>query len=267
MLQTLPRPHRPHPPHLHRIDNAHIHARAASVVQEGAVEGAPHCLVAAEAEGNVGHAAADLGAGAQPLDLPRGTEEVHRIVVVLRQARAHGQDVGVKDDVLGVEAHLLHQDTVGAAAHGHLLRLCCRLARLVKGHHHDGGAMALDELCVRPEGVLALLEGDAVDDALALGALEARLHNVELGGVNHERHAADLRVWGGKRQKSSKEAKLSAAAGHCEACWWAMASCHQARLIQTPSATWIGMAACTGGQAGVCTPAPRLHQPHLRCRG
>ena len=84
------------------------------------MEGAPNRLVAAEGEGDVGHAAADLGAGALPLDLARGTDEVDSVVVVLRQAGAHSEDVGVENDVLRVEAHLLHQDAVGALADANL---------------------------------------------------------------------------------------------------------------------------------------------------
>jgi len=70
------------------------------MVQEGGVEGAAHGLVAAEAEGNVGDAAADLGAGADALDVGDGAEEVDGVVVVLGHAGADGEDVGVKDDVL-----------------------------------------------------------------------------------------------------------------------------------------------------------------------
>eukprot|EP00983_Pelagomonas_calceolata_P062947 1147521-Pelagomonas_calceolata.AAC.3 len=44
--------------------------------------------------------ATDLGTRAQPLDLRGGGEEVHSIVVVLRQAGPNGQDIGVKNDIL-----------------------------------------------------------------------------------------------------------------------------------------------------------------------
>ena len=37
------------------------------------------------------------------------------VVVVLGQARGHGEDVGVEDDVLGREALLLDQDAPGPA--------------------------------------------------------------------------------------------------------------------------------------------------------
>ena len=90
------------------------------MVQKGAVEAAPDRLVAAEAEGDVGDAAADLAAGAHALDLARGADKIDGVVVVLGHAGADGEDVGVEDDVLGVEADVLHQDAVRALAHLHL---------------------------------------------------------------------------------------------------------------------------------------------------
>ena len=98
------------------VDNAHVHASLAGVVQEGAVEATPHSLIAPEGEGNVGHPTTDLAARAQPFDLTSGSDEVHCIVVVLSHAGAHRQDVGVEDDVLGVEPHILNQNLVGSGA-------------------------------------------------------------------------------------------------------------------------------------------------------
>ncbi len=40
------------------------------------------------------------------------------------------------------------------------------------------------------------LHGDGVDDAFALDALEARLDHFPLGGVDHDRHAGDVRLAG-----------------------------------------------------------------------
>ena len=69
-------------------------------MQEDRVESATHSLIATEAEGNVGDAATDLAARAHVLNLTRGTDEVHSIVVVLCHAGTNGEDVGVEDYVL-----------------------------------------------------------------------------------------------------------------------------------------------------------------------
>ncbi|KAA6426368.1 MAG: hypothetical protein FRX49_03479 [Trebouxia sp. A1-2] len=160
--------------------------------EESAVEAAPHRLIAPKGEGNVGDAPTDLAARALPLDLPGSPDEVHSIVVVLRHAGANSEDVGVEDDVFRVKAHCLTHATLTA----HIVMSITHLAFLIKGHDDHSSSMALDGGSVLPEGLLALLHGDGVDDALALAALEARLHNEELGGVNHKGHLADLRFSG-----------------------------------------------------------------------
>ena len=103
------------------IDDAHVHASFAGMVQEGTVECPPHWLIASEGEGNVGHTTTDFAPWAPLLDLCSGVDEVHSIVVVLCHAGPHSEDIGVKDDVLWVEPHLLHQDLVGAGADAHLV--------------------------------------------------------------------------------------------------------------------------------------------------
>ena len=50
------------------------------------------------------------------LDPAHRLDEVHPVVVVLLDAGGHREDVGVEDDVLGREAHLLGEDAVGPAA-------------------------------------------------------------------------------------------------------------------------------------------------------
>ncbi len=93
-----------------------------------------------------------LGARQVLLDPARGVDEIDRVVVVLFNAGGHGEDVGVEDDVFGREAHLIHQDAVGALANFDLAREGVGLALFVKGHHHGGGAVALDQLGLVLEG-------------------------------------------------------------------------------------------------------------------
>jgi hypothetical protein len=127
------------------VDDAHVHAGLDGVVQEHGVDGLAHRVVAAEAERHVAHAARHLGARQVLLDPARGVDEIDRVVVVLFNAGGHGEDVGVEDDVFGREAHLIHQDAVGALADLDLALVGVGLAFFVKRHHHGGGAVALDQ--------------------------------------------------------------------------------------------------------------------------
>ena len=87
----------------------------------------PDWLIAPEGKGNVGDAPTDLAARAFLLDLGCSIDEVHSIVVVLRHASADSEDVGVKDNVFRIEAHLLHQNPVGPCADANFVLSRCSL--------------------------------------------------------------------------------------------------------------------------------------------
>ncbi len=77
--------------------------------EEDGVDGLAHGVVAAEGEGEVGDAAAGEHARQLRLDATHGLDEGDRVVVVLGQSGADGEDVGVEDDVLRLETDLLRQ--------------------------------------------------------------------------------------------------------------------------------------------------------------
>ncbi len=70
------------------------------------------------------------------------------------------------------------------------------LALLVEGHHHHGGAVAARDPRLVNELLLAFLQRDRVDDRLALHAFQAGLDHLELRGIDHHRHAGDVRLRG-----------------------------------------------------------------------
>ena len=145
----------------------------------------PDRVVAAEGERDVGHAAGDQGAGQVLLDPAGGLDVVDAVVVVRLDAGGDGEDVGVEDDVLGQEAHLLGQDPVGPLADGDAPLERVGLALLVEGHDHRRGPVALHQRRLADELLLALLHRDRVDDGFALDAFQAGLDDLPLRGVDH----------------------------------------------------------------------------------
>jgi len=176
------------------VDDAHVHARGDGVVQEHRVDGLADGLVAAEGERDVGYTTGDVAVRQGTLDDAGGFDEVDRVVVMLFDAGGHGEDVRIEDDVLRRETHLVDQDAVGARTDLHLARTGIGLAVFVEGHHHRGGPVAQHLACLFDERCLAFLERDRVDHALALQALQARLDDAPLGGVDHHRDARDVRL-------------------------------------------------------------------------
>ena len=184
------------------VDDAHVHPGLDGVVEEGRVHRLADVVVPAEAEGHVGHAAADLGVGQIGLDPARGGHEVHGVVVVLLDACRDGEHVGIEDDVLGRQADLVDEDPIGALADPDLVLVGRGLTLLVEGHDHDGGAVLEDRPGVLAEFILALLERDRVDDPLALKAFQASFNDLPLRRVHHEGHLGHLGLAGEEQQEA-----------------------------------------------------------------
>ncbi len=125
---------------------------------------------------------------------------------VLLDPRGDGEDVRVEDDVLGREARRLGQEVVGAAEDRDLPLDGLRLAPLVERHDDDCRAERAHRARLREERLLALLQRDRVDDALALEAPEAGLERGEARAVDHDRQARHLGL--GREQVEERRHRL-----------------------------------------------------------
>ena len=166
------------------------------------MHGFAHGFVAPKRKAHVADAAADEHARKFGLDAPRRVEIGQRVVVVLFDARGDGEDIGVKDDVLGQEAHLVGQDVISAVGDGYPVIGRFRLAVLVEGHDNDRRAVAPGQSRLADEFRLAFLQADRIDHALALDALQSGLDDAPFGGIDHDRHAGDIRFSGQQIEKA-----------------------------------------------------------------
>eukprot|EP00053_Salpingoeca_punica_P018065 m.175524 g.175524 ORF g.175524 m.175524 type:complete len:1311 (+) comp17350_c0_seq2:4566-8498(+) len=178
------------------VDNAHVHAGLDGVEEEDGMHGLADLVHATEREAEVGDAAADAGARTSLLDDGDALDKVLAVGAVLLHARGDGEDVRVEDDVVRVEVDLLHQNLVAAFTDAHAVFFGGGLSLLVKRHDDDGSAVAADDAGLVDELGLALLQADAVDDALALHAAETGFDNLKVGRVDAERHLGDVRLRG-----------------------------------------------------------------------
>ena len=112
----------------------------------------------------------------------------------------------------GGKSELADQDVVGALADFGLARERIGLAVLVERHHHHGGAMAARDLCLVDELLLAFLHRDRIDDRLALHAFQAGFDHCEFRGVDHHRHARDIRLGGDQVEERTIAASESSIA-------------------------------------------------------
>ena len=178
------------------IDDAHVHAGGDRVIEEDRVHRLAHRIVAAKGEGDVGDAAGDERVRQLRLDPPGRLEEGDGVAVVLLDPGGDREDVRIEDDVLGRKADLIDEDAVGARADRDFALGGVGLALLVERHDHRRRAVAADAPGDGDERLLALLQADRVDDALALQALQPGLDHRPLGRVDHHRHPRDVRLGG-----------------------------------------------------------------------
>ena len=177
---------------LARVHDAHVEAGPDRVIEERRVHRLADRVVAAEREGDVGHAARDLRVRERRLDSPRGLEEIQRVGVVLLDAGRDREDVRIEDDVFGWKADLLGEDAISARGDRDLALHGRRLPVLVERHDDDRGPVTAHEARVTPEGILALLQADRVHDGLALEALQPGLDHVPFRAVEHDRKLRDV---------------------------------------------------------------------------
>jgi hypothetical protein len=175
------------------IDDAHGEAGLDRVIEEHGVDRLAHGFVAAEGKRHVGNAARGARMRQVLLDPAHRLDEIHRVVVVLRNARGDGENVRVENDVFGRKA-VGHQQIVGAFADFDLALPGVGLALLVEGHDDHRRAVAPRQARLFEELRRAFLHRDGIDDALALDALEAGFDDVPLRAVEHQRHLADVRL-------------------------------------------------------------------------
>ena len=145
---------------LPRIDDAHIHAGLDGVVEKHRVHGPAHRLIAAEGEGDVGQSAGDVTARQGFTNAPRGLDEGHGIIVMFLNSGGHRKDVGIKDDVFRRETDPVDQNIIGPRADLDLSIRCFRLARFVKGHHHNRSPIGQASLRLLQEERFALFQRD-----------------------------------------------------------------------------------------------------------
>ena len=113
-------------------------------------------------------------------------------------ARCDGQDVGVKNYIVGIKARLLNQQVVSALTDANFVFFGCGLSFFVEGHHHYCGTVPAAKAGVLEKSCFAFLEANGIHDAFALHALESRLNDRPFGAVDHDGHSGDGRFGSNK---------------------------------------------------------------------
>ena len=178
------------------VDDAHVEARADRVVEERRVHRLADGVVSAERERQVRDPARDERARAALLQERDRVDERLREGGVLLDPGGDGEDVRVEDHVLRREPRLVDEQVVRPTEDLDLPLDRVGLAALVERHDDDRRPEAADHARLLEKRLLALLQRDRVDDALALQAAKTGLERREARAVDHDRKPGCLGLRG-----------------------------------------------------------------------
>ncbi len=173
---------------LFAVDDRRIQARLGAVIQKNRV----HHLACRgrQAEGDIGNAENGLGLRQRRFDQPHAFDRLHRPADIVLIARGAGKHQRVEENILQPEAIVFPQQARRTLGDGQLALAAEGLGLhriLVNAAHHQSGAVAPRQRHHVGEFLLAVLQVDGIDQALALAVGQRQLHRLGIGGVNHDR--------------------------------------------------------------------------------
>ena len=123
-----------------------------------------------------------------------GFDEVQTIAGVFFNACGNGENICIKNNIVRIEADLVHQNVVTAFADVDFLLVGVGLASFIKRHHHGGRAIAFDFFGVGDEFGFAFFERNRVHNRLALYAFQAFFNHIPARAVHHDGHTRNVRL-------------------------------------------------------------------------
>src|SRR5690606_18056678 len=121
-------------------------------------------------------------------------EKIYRVVAVLVDTGCHREDIGIEYDIVWRKLDLVDKYIVSTFTDRNPALIGIGLALFVKRHHHYSGPVALNEFCLPDKLLFTTLQADRIDNTLPLKAFESCFDNFPFRGIDHDRHAGDLRL-------------------------------------------------------------------------
>jgi len=172
------------------------------MIQEHTVHGFADRVITPERERYVTHPARHMTMGQVFFNASGGVDEIQAVIVMLFDTGRHGKNVRIKDDVFRWETNFFRQNLIRPFTNFKFTFFGIRLTGFIKGHHHSGGTITPDQLCLFNELFFALFQGDGIDHPFTLNTFQAGFDHRPFGTVDHHRHAGNIRFRRNQVQKS-----------------------------------------------------------------
>ena len=173
---------------LRRVDDGGVEAHSHALVDEHAVQHVAGRR--GQSEAHVGDPERGERTGDLLLDPLDGVLGLHGVAAEVVVPGGEGEGEGVEDQVAGLEAVAVHGEISDSVGHPHLPLDVAGLTLLVDQQADDGRAVLLGQLEDPVESgalVLAVFQVGRVEDGATAHVLQAGLHDLGFGGVQHQR--------------------------------------------------------------------------------
>ena len=125
---------------------------------------------------------------------PRSFDEVDCVVIVLVDTGGDRENIRIKNNVFRRKTHALNQKAVSAFANFDLALESVSLPGFIESHHDHRRAITPAQRGLSQKFFFAFFQRDRVNDGFALYALQTCLDHTPFGGVDHDRHACNIRL-------------------------------------------------------------------------
>ena len=185
-----------------RIDNSHVHSMLDRMVEERSVHGLTYRIVSSEGKRHVTDPTTYFRTRKVLLDPACCIKKVNCIFPVFLHAGCYRENIGIKNDVLVIELHLIHQNPVAPLTDLDASLVGIGLSILIKRHDHYCSTKFLDSFGLVDKFFFPIFQRNRIHDSFALNALKASKDDAPLGAINHNRNSADFWFRGNQIKKA-----------------------------------------------------------------
>ena len=155
------------------------------MMQEHGVHSLTEVVISAEGEREVRESSTDSCSGKILTNPFCCFNKVTSVVSMLFYSSGYGEHIRVKDNVFWLHTSFFHKETIRPLSNGDTATIVGCLPFFVEKHNHNGSSEIFHYFGISKERFFSLLQGNGIDNAFALTALQTTLNDRETTGVDH----------------------------------------------------------------------------------
>ena len=159
------------------IYNTHVKSCLDGMIKKGRMHDFPEIVIPAERKREIAYPAAYPGMRQIFLYPACGTQEIHGVIVMFLNARSYGENIRIKNDILGPEIRFFQKEVIRSPGNTGPSFQCSSLSFFIKGHDYDGSSEFPDEPGMFKEDLLPLFQTYGIYNTFTLYTFKPGLQN------------------------------------------------------------------------------------------